>query len=77
MKKITNDSLFELKSVSQPIVVGDYAFYIETRMDKEENKYFSTIYRVDLATKERVLFGDSGSMNTSLQLSPNHKKLSY
>lgn len=77
MKKITNDSLFELKSVSQPIVAGDVAFYIETRMDKEENKYFSSIYRVDLATKERVLFGDTGSVNTSLQLSPNQKKLSY
>lgn len=77
MKKITNDSLVELKSVSQPIVAGDVAFYIETCMDKEENKYFSSIYRVDLATKERVLFGDTGSVNTSLQLSPNQKKLSY
>ncbi len=77
MEKITNESLFELKSVSQPLVAGEHAFYIETRMDKEENKYFASIYRVNLATKERVLFGDSGSLNTSLQLSPDEKKLSY
>lgn len=77
MKKITNESLFELKSVSQPIVAGDYAFYLETTMNKEENKYETAIYRVDLKTKERVLFGDSGSLNTALQLSPDKKKLAY
>lgn len=77
MKNITNESLFELKSVSQPIVAGQHAFYIETRMDKEENKYFSSIYRIDLKTKERVLFSDSGSVNTSLRLTPDKKKLAY
>ena len=77
MEKITNESLFDLKSVSQPVVVGKQAFYLETTTNKEDNKYVSSIYRVDLDTKERTLFGDTGSMNTSLQISPDKKKLSY
>ena len=77
MKKITNASLFDLKSVSQPVVVGEHAFYIETRMDQTENKYFSSIYRIDLKTKERVLFSDLASSNTSLQITPDERKLSF
>lgn len=77
MKKITNESLFELKSVSQPIILKNHAFYIETRMDEKENKYFSSIYRMDLDTKERVLFSDLESSNTSLQITPDERKLSF
>lgn len=77
MEKITNESLFDLKSVTQPVVADGYAFYVETEMLKEENKYHSSIYRVDLATKERVLFGDTGSVNTQIQLSPDKKSLTY
>lgn len=77
MEKITNESLFDLTSVSQPIIAGDYAFYLETTIKEEENKYFSSIYRIDLETKERTLFGDTGSSNTALKLSPDKKKLSY
>lgn len=77
LKKITNQSLFELKSVTQPIVVADYAFYVETETNKKDNKYISSIYRLDLKSKERVLFGDSGSINTQIRLSGDHKALTY
>lgn len=77
MKKITSESLFELKSVSQPIIVGEHAFYIETRMDKGENKYFSSIYRIHFKTKERVLFSDLASSNSALQLTPDKRKLTF
>lgn len=77
MEKITNESLFELKSVTQPVVTGEYAFYVETKIDKEENEYVSTIYRVHTKTKERTAFGDSGSVNTQIQLSPDKKSLVY
>lgn len=77
MKKITNDSLFELKNVSQPLVVGDYAFYLETEIIKEENEYRSSIYRIHLKTKERTHFGDSGSVNRQVELSPDKKSLTY
>lgn len=77
MKRITNESLFELKNVSQPLVVGDYAFYLETKMMQEENEYVSSIYRIHLETKERTHFGDTGSSNSRMKLSPDKKLLTY
>lgn len=77
MENITNESLFDLKTVAQPVVHDGYAFFVETEMIKDDNKYVSSIYRVDLKTKERVLFGDSGSVNTQIQLSADKKFLSY
>ena len=77
MDHITNESLFDLKSVTQPIVADGYAFFVETEMNEEENNYHSSIYRVDSATKERVHFGDTGSVNTQIQLSPDKTFLTY
>lgn len=77
MEKITNESLFDLKSVSQPLVVGPFVFYIETAIDPEENQYTSSIYRLDLETNERTLFGDTGSVNMGIKFSPDKEKLSY
>lgn len=77
MEKITNKSLYDLKSVSQPVVVGDYAFYVETEMLEDGNKYVSSIYRVDVNTQERTFFGDSGSVNIQVKISPNEKWLTY
>ncbi len=77
MEKITNESLFDLKSVSQPLVVEPFVFYIETATDPEENQYISSIYRLNLETNERTLFGDTGSVNVGIKLSPDKEKLSY
>lgn len=77
MQKITNESLFEMKSVSQPLVFENYSFFLETSINKKENKYESAIYRLDLATGQRVLFGNSGNVNTQLQLTTDKEYLSY
>lgn len=77
MKKMTNDSLYELKSVSQPISLEEAAFYIETSIDQEKNQYVSSIYHIDLKTKKRTMYGDSGNVNTQIQLSPDKKQLAY
>lgn len=77
MKNITNKSLFALKSVAQPVVVEGYVFYVESEILEKENKYVSSIYRINLETKERVLFGDSGSLNTAIKLSGDKKSLTY
>lgn len=77
MKKITNQSLFDLKSTTQPIVVGNTAFYVQTEIREEDNQYFSSIYRIDLETKTRTLFGDSGSVNTQIKVSGDKKSLTY
>ncbi len=77
MKPITNENLYDLKTVSQPLVVDNYAFVVETEMNKEENKYQTSIYRINLETNERILYGDSGSVNTNIQLSADKKFMSY
>lgn len=77
MEKITIESLFEMKSVSQPLSLGEDAFYIETEIKQDENQYVSSIYRINLETKERTLYGDSGSVNTQIDLSPDQKQLAY
>lgn len=71
------ESLFALKTVSQPVVYQDNIFFVETIMDKEENEYRSSIYSVDQNTKERVHWGDSGSANIGISISPNGKWLAY
>jgi dipeptidyl aminopeptidase/acylaminoacyl peptidase len=77
VEKITKESLYDLKSVTQPTVWGDLVFFLETKMDKEENTYLTTIYSVHKHTKERIHWGDSGSANVHLEVSPNKKWLSY
>ena len=77
MNKLTNQSLFDLKSTTQPVVAGNAAFYVETEIREEDNQYFSSIYRVDLKTKARTLFGDSGSVNTQIKVSGDKKSLTY
>ena len=51
------DSLFDLKSLGQPVVHGNKIFYIETTPNKEENSYHSLIYSFDQTTKERRRWG--------------------
>lgn len=77
LEKIKKESLFELKNISQIVLTGDYVFYLETEMRKEENDYYASIYRLDLETKERRHFGDQGSKNTQLKLSPDENYLTY
>lgn len=77
MKKITSESLFDLKNVSQPVVWKDIIFYLETQIDKKENSYQTSIKSLDRVTKHRRNWGDTGSVNTAIKISPNNKWLSY
>lgn len=79
MKKegLKMDSLFELKSLGQPVVHGNKVFYLETTPNKDENSYHSLIYSIDQTTKERRRWGDAGTRQASLQVSPNGKYLSF
>ena len=54
MKKITAESLFDLKSIAQPIQVEENIYYIENSMNQEKNRYESTIFSYNLKTKEKI-----------------------
>ncbi|MFL2133459.1 alpha/beta fold hydrolase [Desemzia sp. FAM 24101] len=77
MKKITTESLFELKNISQPVVWKDTIFYLETQIDKKENLYRTGIKSLNHLTKQRLNWGDTGSVNAAIKISPNNKWLSY
>lgn len=76
-KTVSIESLFELKSLGQPVAYGNRIFYIETTPNKEENGYHSYIYSIDRTTKERRRWGDAGTSQSQLEISPNGKYLSY
>lgn len=77
MKTITSDTLFELKNVSQPLVHGDSVYYLETRMDKEENSYRTALWKIDTETKEKTVWVSEDLNPSSIELSPNGKWLSF
>ena len=77
MKKINVESLFELKSVAQPVYVDNQVFFIENSMNQEKNRYESTILSVDLTTGEKTSWGNDGDAVNQLKISPNHKFLSF
>lgn len=77
MERITKESLYELKSVTQPLVWEDLVFFLETKTDEEENNYQTSIYSVHKETKEKTHWGDGGTTNAYAKVSPNGKWLSY
>lgn len=74
---VTTESLFDLKSLGQPVAYDNRIFHIETVPNKEENSYHSYIYSIDQTTKERRRWGDAGTSQSLLMISPNGKYLSY
>lgn len=77
MKTITTESLFELKSLSHPLSVGNIIFFMEHSINKKTNQYESRIYSIDKQTKERRLWSGDDVSISQLKVSPNKKWLSY
>lgn len=77
MGKWTKETLFDLKNVSQPKAYGENIFFLETEINQEENKYETTLHSVDRRTKERKKWGDNGTTQTGLEISPNGKWIAY
>lgn len=77
MQKITNASLFDLKSVAQPVVVDEDVFFIETTIDEETNQYQSAILSINTRTNQLRQWGTQGHQHDHLQVSPNQEWLSF
>ena len=75
MKKIEQKDLFELKNVGQPVVAGDAFFFTETKMNEKKNTYETAIYKY--TTDGNVAYGDEGTVNSSLKISPDGKWISF
>ena len=75
MKKIEQKDLFELKNVAQPVVAGGDIFFTETKMNEKKNTYETAIYKY--TNEGKVPYGDDGTVNSSLQVSPDGKWISF
>ena len=75
MKKIEQKDLFELKNVAQPVVAGGDIFFTETKMNEKKNTYETAVYKY--TNEGNVAYGDVGTVNSSLQVSPDGKWLSF
>ena len=75
MKKIEQKDLFELKNVAQPVVAGGDIFFTETKMNEKKNTYETAIYKY--TNEGNVAYGDDGTNNSSLQVSPDGKWISF
>jgi dipeptidyl aminopeptidase/acylaminoacyl peptidase len=75
--KINQETLFELKSVAQPVYAGNRVFYLENTVNQEKNSYESEIFSVDLETKERQIWGTQLKNSSGLKVSPDEKWLSF
>lgn len=77
MKKITNETLFELKTIAQPAVGQNQVFYLETVVNPETNTYDSAIFSIDAKTNERREWGTEATTHNSLKVSPDEQWLSF
>ncbi|WP_027108022.1 S9 family peptidase [Lacticigenium naphthae] len=77
MGAVTKEDLMELKNISQPVSGDKEIFYLETQINQEKNRYETKIFSLNKQTKKRKEWGDSGSVNTAIQLSPNKKWLAF
>ena len=75
MKKIEQKDLFELKNVAQPVVAGGDIFFTETKMNEKKNTYETAIYKY--TNEGNVAYGDDGTVNSSIQVSPDGKWISF
>lgn len=77
MKTLSNTSLFDLNSLSEPLAHGGYVYFVETRTDQKTNSYKAQLYRLHLATGEKIPFGNGGDYYSNLALTPDKQGLTF
>ena len=56
-------------------MAGDAFFFTETKMNEKKNTYETAIYKYTADGK--VAYGDEGTVNSSLKVSPDGKWISF
>lgn len=77
MKHMTQEALYDLKNVAQPVVANGLVYFTQTQMNRDENRYDTHIHAYDGKTKKIRDWGDSGSYNSQIALSPDKEWLSF
>lgn len=77
MKKICNESLYDLKNISELVNHNGYVYFTETGIDQKANAYQTELYRLDIETGEKIPFGNGGTSYQVLALSPDRTSLTF
>lgn len=77
MKLVDIQALEQLKSVSNPIQVGNLIFFIETELQMESNCYVQTIKSYHTETEEVKVWSPGGTVNQHLTLSIDQRYLFF
>ncbi|WP_456271866.1 S9 family peptidase [Bacillus sp. AK031] len=76
---ITAEDLYELRSVSSPVLSpdGKEAVYVMTEMDIEENEYISNLYHLDIETGKSRKWTFGKDRNTSPKWSSDGQNIAF
>ncbi|MGO4936138.1 alpha/beta hydrolase family protein [Fundicoccus sp. Sow4_H7] len=77
MKRITKESLFDLKSINQLAQCYYRSYFTQTEMNQKKNRYETSLQSIDLKTKEiRQWFSKTSTIH-SITVAPNLGKLIF
>ncbi|WP_196246213.1 alpha/beta hydrolase family protein [Lacticaseibacillus zhaodongensis] len=77
MQAIKATDIFQIKTLSKPQAAGDTVFYVENRIDQDQNAYLSAIYAYARGKRRRLRFGTNGDHDNNPQVSPNQHLLAF
>lgn len=80
MKKyVTKESLFELQSITNPVLSPNEseAVFVRTQINEKENNYEAHLFHIDLETEEVTQWTFGNERITSPQWSPNGKQIAF
>ena len=78
-KYITKESLFELQSVTNPVLSPNEqeAVFIRTQINQKENNYEAHLFHIDLETEEVTQWTFGNERISSPQWSPDGKEIAF
>lgn len=78
-KYITKESLFEIQSITNPVLAPNEqeAVFIRTEINKEENNYNAHLFHIDLESGEQTQWTYGNERVTNPQWSPDGKQVAF
>lgn len=78
-KYITKESLFEIQSITNPVLAPNEqeAVFIRTVINKEENNYNAHLFHIDLESRETTQWTYGNERVTSPEWSPDGKQIAF
>lgn len=78
-KYVTKESLFELQSITNPVLAPNEqeAVFVRTQMNEKENNYNAHLFHIELSTGEVTQWTFGNERVSSPQWSPDGKQIAF